>query len=157
LIQRDVVGSRSVACERVDRYELGWDPDDHHFDMDARRTDLANKQDGLAFQLDSKFWIKPQAAILKVTFTDRAPARWHVAYTDAQSGGTKGVAKTAPVENTGDGQRKTATFEIPNLAAARQFPGQMDFRLVSEGPGDLTVTMVRVIKKNWKELDRKLR
>ncbi|MCX7011980.1 MAG: hypothetical protein NTW86_05340 [Candidatus Sumerlaeota bacterium] len=157
LIQRDVDGSRSVACERVDRYKLGRDPDDHHFDMDARRTDRKNGQDGLAFQLDSKFWTQPQAAILKVTFTDRDPARWHVAYTDARSGGAKGEAKTASVENTGDGQRKTATFEIANLAAARQFPGQMDFRLVSEGPGDLTVTMVRVIKKNWKEPEHKPR
>jgi hypothetical protein len=42
------------------------------------------------------------------------------------------------VRNTGDGALKTATFDLPALAG--------EFRLVTEGPGDLTVTFVRVVK-----------
>ena len=51
------------------------------------------------------------------------------------------------VDNKGDNQRKTATFAVASLAAAGGFPGGMDFRLVAEGPADLTATMVRVIRR----------
>jgi hypothetical protein len=151
LIQRDVEGSQSVACEQVDRPPLARDAEGKHYDMDARRTDIRAGQDGLAFQLDPKFWDKPQPALLKVTFTDREETRWHVEYTDANNN----KQRTASVENAGDGERKTATFSIDSLASAGQFPGGMDFRLVAEGPGDVVVTMVRIIKKNWTEPERK--
>ncbi len=142
LVQRDVVGSQSVAVERVDRFPLGTDPKDHHFDLDARRTDRAAGQDSLAFQLDRVLWPKPAAAEIKVTYMDRAPARWHLAY----MAGVGQTLRTSAVENTGDNQRKTATFILDKLAASGSFPGEMDFRLVSEGPGDFTATMVRVIR-----------
>lgn len=123
------------------------DPPDRHYDFDARRTDIRNRQDGLAFQLDTNFWRKPERALLKVTFVDREKASWHIEYTGSQS--TKRT--TAKVQNSGDGQRKTATFAVDALAAARSFPGDMDFRLVTDGPGDVTVTMVRILKGEWKE------
>jgi hypothetical protein len=146
LVQRDVEGSRSVACERIDRHPLpNFDPPDRSWDFDARRTGLGNGQAGLAFQLDRKFWSETRPAILKVTFTDHEPATWYVEY----SGEAK--RKSAAVENSGDGQRKTATFELGPLAAARAFPGEMDFRIVTAGPGDITVTMVRILKANWRE------
>ena len=147
LVQRDVEGHRSVACERVDRFPLSMDPPDRHYDFDARRTDIRNRQDGLAFQLDTNFWRKPERALLKVTFVDREKASWHIEYTGSQS--TKRT--TSKVQNSGDGQRKTATFAVDALAAARSFPGDMDFRLVTDGPGDVTVTMVRILKGEWKE------
>lgn len=128
LAQREREGSRSVACERFDRFRLGSDPPGYNYDLDARRTDLANGQDGLAFQLDARFWPRPAPAQVKVTCTDRAKASWHVAY---------GAERTATVENTGDGALKTATFAISALPR--------DFRLATRG-GDLTVTFVRVIK-----------
>jgi hypothetical protein len=141
LLQRDVPGSRSVAAERVDRFPLGTDPKDQHFDMDARRTDRAAGQDGLGFQLHRVFWSKPAAAEIKVTYMDRAPTRWHLAY----MAGPGQTLRTSVVENIGDNQRKTATFPVPRLAAIGGFPGGIDFRLVTEGPGDLTITLVRVI------------
>lgn len=146
LIQRDVNGSRSVACERVDRHRLPRDPEGVHYDLDARRTDHANGQDGLAFQLDKAFWPRPAAAAVKVTFTDRAKATWRLVTTD----GRGRTARSAPVVNVGDGKRKTATFRIADLAAARAMPGKMDFRLITEGPGDLTVTLVRIVNPNFK-------
>ena len=146
LVQRDVPGHRSVACERIDRHPLPSDPGDRHYDYDARRTDLRNGQTGLAFQLDPKFWDRPAAALLKVTFVDREKTRWHVEYSDGRR-----RARTAALECAGDGERKTATFRLARLDAARAFPGGMDFRLAAEGPGDAAVTMVRVLKDGWKE------
>jgi len=146
LLQRDVEGHRSVPSERVDRFRLSTDPPDRHYDFDARRTDLANGQAGLAFQLDRNFWGKPGPASLKVTFVDREKAVWHVEYADAG----KAKRSTAQVSNSGDGQRKTATFRIDSISSSRSFPGLTDFRLVTGGPGDVTVTMVRIIKGDWK-------
>ncbi len=126
LIQRDAPGSRSVAAEPVDRFPL---PSERHAnatsvrDFDGRRTDVQHGQDGLLFALDRVFWDKPQPAVIKVTYTDRAPARWHVRYTDAD----RTIRHTASVENTGDGRRKTATFEIPSLSAAGLFPRDAAF------------------------------
>jgi len=146
LIQRDVDGNRSVASERVDRSPLSMDPPDRHWDLDARRTDLKNGQSGLAFQLAPKFWPKPAPALVKVTFTDREQAAWHVEHADA-AGQRRSTDK---VRNSGDGQLKTATFHIDSLAAAHSFPGQMDFRIVTDGPGDVTVTVVRVVKAEFR-------
>jgi len=146
LVQRDVPGSRSVATRRVDRFPLSMDPPGVHYDEDARRTDRASGQDGLAFRLDEVFWPRPAAALVKVTFVDQAACRWRLLTTNAAGKKIRGSA----MENSGDGQLKTATFEVSRLAAGRAFPGKMDFRLVSEGPGDLTVVMVRVVKGQWK-------
>ncbi len=142
LVQRDVDGSRSVAAERTDRHPLGRDVQGVHYDHDARRTDLAAGQDGLAFQLDERFWPGPAPAEVKVTFTDRAACRWRRVTVNAAG---EQVA-SGPVTNSGDGLRKTATFQVADLTASRAMPGEMDFRIVTEGPGDLTVTVVRVIK-----------
>jgi hypothetical protein len=130
LLQRDAPGSRSVACERIDRHPLNTDPEGYNYDLDARRTDLANRQDGLHFELQKPFWPERAPAQIKVTFTDRAAAAWHIEY--------PGGGRTAAVRNTGDNQLKTATFEIAALPP--------EFRLVTAGPGDLTVTFVRVLK-----------
>ena len=142
LIQRDVDGSRSIAAEKTQRHPLNMDPPDVHYDLDARRTDMTNGQNGLAFQLDSVFWNRPASALIKVTFVDRAKARWRLVTTDSAGK----ITESPSVENTGDGNRKTATFRVAELAAGRQFPEEMDFRLVTEGPGDLVVSVVRVIK-----------
>lgn len=145
-MQRDVDGSRSVAAERTDRHPLGSDVKGEHYDYDARRTDLGNGQDGLAFQLDEVFWPRPAPALVKVTYVDRAPARWRLVTTNTAGE----VVGSAPVENRADGQRKTATFAVADLAASHAMPGGMDFRLVTDGPGDLCCTVVRVIKADWR-------
>jgi len=142
LIQRDVPGSRSVPALKVEHHGIGNNVQKIETEFDGRCTDRANGQDGLAFQLDKIFWPKPAKATIKVTFTDLAPAGWRLVTINAKGE----IIKSAVVENTGDGQRKTATFEVSELAAKETFPGNMDLRLVTEGPGDLTVTMVRVIK-----------
>ena len=142
LIQRDVEGSRSVADLPVQRPGIADKSTQTQSDFDGRRTDQANKQDGLAFQVDQVFWPRPAQAIVKVTYTDQALTRWRLVTVNSQGR----TIQSAMVENSGDKQQKTATFTIDALAATRAFPGQMDFRLVSEGGGDLYVTMVRIIK-----------
>lgn len=132
LIQRDLPGSQSVPAERVERAPLPWEKlpkGEMAHDFDARRTDLAHGQPGLLFALDRIFWAKPAPATIKVTYIDRAPTSWHIAYTDA--GGH--ASKTAPARNTGDGKLKTATFHIPGLAAAGRFPDDAAFASVIGG------------------------
>jgi len=148
LVQRDVPGHMSTPAERIDRkYRIWTDPPERQHDFDARRTDTAKGQRGLAFQLDKRFWPKPRPAMLKVTFTDRGKSRWYVEYTD----GRGKPRRTASIDNVGGGQRRTATFSLSSIAAARGYPGGMDFRIVTEGPGDVVVTVVRLIKATWKE------
>jgi hypothetical protein len=126
LVQRYAPGSRSVPAERIDRFPLPWekrrDANETH-DFDARRTDIANGESGLLFSLDPVFWSEAGPATVKVTYTDRAAARWRLHYADA--GGK--VKQTPPVENTGDGKRKTATFRLPGLSAAGVFPNDPAF------------------------------
>ena len=147
LLQRDVSGHRSVPAERIDRkYRLPTDPSGEAYDFDARRTDIRNDQKGLAFKLDEKFWNVSQRAIIKVTFTDREKARWYLQWADADRN-----VLNAHVDNIADGQLKTATFELKGLSAQSALLEKMDLRIVTEGPGDVAVTMVRVIKPKWVE------
>ena len=126
LVQRDAPGSRSVPAERTDRFPL---PSERHrnvtqvHDFDARRTDIQNGQTGLLFGLDKVFWNAPGPATVKVTYTDRAAARWYMEYTDADGE----QQRTEAALNTGDGRRKTATFRIPSLSAAGRYPNDSGF------------------------------
>ncbi len=135
LVQRDAPGSQSVPAERFDRFPLpaerSWGLAQAH-DFDARCTDLQNGQTGLLFELDKVFWREPGPATIKVTYADRASARWHIEYSDTDGR----QQQTAAIRNTGDGRRKTATFHIPSLAAAGRFPNDADFREWLNEPPD---------------------
>jgi hypothetical protein len=126
LIQRDALGNQSVPAEPVDRFPLPSEKRQNVTsvrDFDARRTDIENGQRGLLFALDPVFWPKPQPATIKVTYTDRAPARWRIQYTDAAGK----QQQTESVENTGDGCRKTVTSRSRRLSAAGNFPNDPAF------------------------------
>jgi len=90
---------------------------------------LANRQDALHFQLKKPFWTERAPAQTKVTFAGQASATWHIEYAGERS---------RSVKNTGDSSAKTAIFDVAALPP--------EFRLVSKGPGDLTVSFVRVLK-----------
>ena len=124
LLQRDLPGSHTVPAERTDRFALHSDPKGAHYDFDARRTDVADGQDGMLFRLDRVFWPRPGPAAVKVTYTDNARAHWHIRYT---AGGGR-VMRTAAVECVADGERKTATFALDSLAALGRFPSDEGFR-----------------------------
>lgn len=137
LVQRDLPGSQSVPAERIDRHHLSSDRDVNPHDYDARRTDMAHGQNGLLFRLDRVFWPEPAPAVLKVTFTDRAATRWWVSYSD----GTTEPRRTPGISNTGEGQRKTATLDIPRLSADGRFPHDAGFQAwanaIPEDPPEL--------------------
>ena len=134
LIQRDAPGSQSVEAERIDRVPLPSEKRrgvEQVHDFDARRTDVRNGQTGLLFALDDVFWNQPGPATVKVTYVDNAATSWRIDYTDVD-----GKQRQTPVvRNTGDGQRKTATFHIPSLSAAGRFPNDAGFRTwLNESP-----------------------
>jgi len=141
LRQRDVPGSFSVACRRVDRAGLPMDAPGVAYDLDARRTDGAHGQRSLAFRLDGAFLGKAQKVVIKVTYHDASPSRWRLEYSDGAS-----LAVSPEVVNRGEGLLRTASFTVAPFAADRRFPGGMDFRLGIDGEGDAEFTFVRVVK-----------
>jgi hypothetical protein len=139
--QRDVPGSFTIACRRVERFALPMDAPNAAFDFDARRTDLARGQKSIAFRLDPVFYPVPRSAEVKVTFVDEGQARWRLEYSDGAA-----LAISPEVANQGDGRIKTANFTLPRFAPDQRFPGGMDFRLAIVGNEDAEFTMVRVMK-----------
>jgi hypothetical protein len=123
LLQRELAGSRTVPAERIDRFRVPGDAKGKNYDFDARRTDLANGQRSMLFQLDPVFWPKPSPAIVKVTAMDRAKTAWRLAYLD----GKGALQRTESVSLSGDGTRKTVTFQLPELAATRSLPPDAAF------------------------------
>ncbi|OHD61269.1 MAG: hypothetical protein A2096_07015 [Spirochaetes bacterium GWF1_41_5] len=120
LMQRDLPGSMSVPDKKIERFKLASDISEKSYDFDARRTDRANGQDGLAFILDRVFWAKPATALVKVTYTDIVAAKWLLHYADARGE----IRKSVAIENTGNGTLKTATIRIDSLAASGKFQPQ---------------------------------
>jgi hypothetical protein len=145
LLQRDVPGGMTVAVERVDRQfaagpEDGFNPSTW-YDYTARRTDLAEGSPYIYFDLDDRFQISGRA-LLKVEFRDEGDTSWRVEYM-----GYDDELKTTPgVQNTADGKIKTATFALDDARFANELPHGMDLRIVSDGPGDVTVRWVRIIR-----------
>ncbi|VGO20833.1 beta-galactosidase [Pontiella sulfatireligans] len=146
VVQRDAPGSMSVPAAATSFPRPG---DPENMDFDARRTDVENGQNGLLFGLDPVFWNTPAPCLLKVTYIDNEKIRWTVEY--SQRSGRK---RAKVIQTQGDGKRKTITLHLPELAANSIFSGNMDFRLISEGTGDLTVNMVRVIKLQHRVVSR---
>lgn len=118
LLQRERPGSRTVPAERVDHYRLPANPKDKAYDFDARRTDVANGQDGIVFFLDRVFWPQPASATLKVTVVDQAATSFRVAYAD----GAGQLQHSPSVVLPGDGTVKTVTITLPELAANGALP-----------------------------------
>lgn len=144
LYQRDVPGAMTTPAQKVTRFPLWMDPPGKNFDWDARKTDRANGQSGIAFRIDQEFFSTTQAVEIKVTHANGSLARWYLEYSDGSS-----LVKSPEVKNTGDGKWKTVTFTIPNLAADHRLPGEMDFQIKLNGEEDLAVSFVRVIKHRF--------
>lgn len=142
LHQRDLPEGMTRPAARVDRsYAMTTDPPGQTHEFDARRTDLASGNKYICFDLDDRFAMSG-GGLLKVTYCDDAKAAWAVEY----NGAGNAQSRSPAVENRGDGQRKTATFFLPDIEPSNGLPQKQDLRLVCEGPGDLTVSMVRLIR-----------
>ena len=145
LLQRDVPGGVTVPAERVERaFNSGVAPAnqlDMYHDHVARRTDRAGGSPYMYFDLDERFLV-PGAAQIKVEFRDDSDASWRLEY--LTSGDE--LASTLPVTNLNDGRVKTATFLIDDALFAGGLPHGMDFRIACDGPQDVTVRWVRLIR-----------
>ncbi len=145
LLQRDVApDGRTAPADKLDISMLKYNyPSGKGYEFHARRTDLANGSRYMYFRVEPQFLSGgPHRVQLKVTYLDGPKTSWRVEYSNPQ-----GNAATEPIETAGSQQWKTATFEIPDMAAASAFRG-MDFRIAVSGDADLPVKFVRLIKPN---------
>ncbi len=111
---------------------------------EARRTDHALGSDYMYFGVDDKFLKGGRNSVqIKVTYWDDNTSTWWIEY---DSAGEDAYKRSASIENTGDGQWKTATFEIEDAGFGDRQRQGMDFRIYNGGEADLTVRFVRLIK-----------
>ncbi len=144
LIQRDIAGGMTVPTERVFRaFDAGgaWQTPSLYYDDTARRTDFASNNNYIYFALDDRFTTSGSVQI-KVEMLDNSQTSWHLDYYN--SSGV--LSSTRSIVNANDNQKKTYTITLNNPTFSNQFNSAMDFRLVNEGPGNITVRWVRLVR-----------
>ncbi len=144
LVQREVdEGGRAQPAYRV-AYPREFASINGEFSHEAARTDRAGGNNCIYFGVDDRFLKGGRNPVqVKVTWWDDAPGKWWIEY-DAAGG--EAYRKTRVVDQAGDGAWKTTTLEMPDAGFGNRQKGGMDFRIVTGGPGDLTVRFVRVIR-----------
>lgn len=145
LTQRDLPGGETVPAERTFReyYAGGYHgsgPDEWYDDL-ARRTDIASDNSFIYFDLDDSFIING-AVQIKVEITDNSDAVWHLDFTNTNHQ----LVSTDTFSNQNDGTIKTVTFSINQASFLNGFDNGMDFRIVCDGPGDVSVRWVRLVR-----------
>lgn len=146
LRQRDVPGGVTVPTERVSRqFNSGCLSNGQaslYYDDVARRTDIASGNGSICFDLDDRFVVTGTVAI-KVETRDDDDAAWRIEYVSTH----RERVLTPVFRNLGDGKVRTVTFTIPDAVFANGMDHGMDFRIVCDGPGNVTVRWVRVIRQ----------
>jgi hypothetical protein len=147
LYQRDVPGGMTVPTERVDReFNAGsiTDGAEGAFSDDtARRTDVASGERSIFFDLDDRFDVSG-AVEIKVEIVDASQAAWYLEYVDR----TGETVRTDAYTGQGDGVVRTVTFTLDSPRFAGDLVNDMDFRIRCEGPGDVTVRWVRLVRQD---------
>ncbi len=142
MIQRDLPGGMTKPANRLERtYAMTTDPEGMHYEFNARRTDCASNNNYIYFDVDDRFRCD-DGALVKITYLDNSAARWSVEYMD-----NHGEASTDVVEGENNGEIKTATFYLPHIQLENELPHQQDLRIACQGPEDVTVMFVRVIRR----------
>ena len=142
LRQRDLPGGMTVPTERVDRtFDAGASPTDQWYDYMARRTDVDEGSPYIYFDLDDRILVNGPVEI-RVEYVDRTPAVWHIDYVDGQGN----VRASPAVINHNDGELRTAIIYLPDIVFVNAFDEGMDFRIVADGPENVVVRWVRVIR-----------
>ncbi len=140
LYQRDRDGARTTPVDRVEQHPKMYPaPESHRFDYTARQTDRAAGQDRIGFALDDRFLAGgPHRVAIKVTFRDRANARWALAWRTPQG---EALRET----QCGDsGEHRTATFFLDDAVFdARGMDCDFEIRALD---GDAAISFVRAIK-----------
>lgn len=145
LYQRDVSGAMTVPTERFDRdFNAGsiGDTDEGAFYDDlARRTDVANEQPAMCFDLDDRFTTTGDVEV-KVEIRDDNRASWHLEHADAAGS----LVSTPSFTGEGDGAIRTVTFTLDDFRFANDLEHGMDLRIVCDGSEDVTVRWMRVVR-----------
>ncbi len=146
LKQRDVPGGVTVPADRVDREfnsgAVAAGQTALYYDYTARRTDVAGGNPHICFDLDDRFTVSGPVQI-KVEIKDESSAGWRIEYADTRGG----ITATPSFRGHADGKVKTVTFTIPDAVFANRLESGMDFRIVCEGPGDVSARWVRLIRQ----------
>ncbi len=145
LMQRDLPGGITVATQRTFReFNSGGSQSigpDQWYDDVARRTDVSTGNPYIYFDLDDRFHVSGTVQI-KVEILDDNQASWHLDYTNTNYD----VVSTEIFTNQGDGGIKTVTFEIYHPSFLNGLDNGMDFRIACDGPDDVTVRWVRLVR-----------
>lgn len=146
LKQRDLPGGQTVPAQRHFReFNAGSDyqaaTSDWYDDL-ARRTDVASSNPYIFFDLDDRFQTHG-AVQIKVEILDNSGASWHLEYLNQQNE----LTETNRFYNRADGKIKTVTFTLPEPRFANGLSSGMDFRIACDGPGDVTVRWVRLVRQ----------
>jgi hypothetical protein len=141
LIQRDVPGGMTQPARRIDRTYWPGGTRDAMYDYFARRTDTAGGNGYIYFNIDDRFKCTGPVDIKVEVFCD-TDAAWHLEYTSP----VRPDEATAQVHLPEDGRVRTVTFTLDNARFANALDHDMDFRIVCDGPEDLTVQWVRVVR-----------
>lgn len=147
LTQRDFPRGMTVPTQRTFREfyagsNHGAGPDQWYDDL-ARRTDIESGNDFIYFDLDDRFNVSG-AVQIKVEILDDSQTSWHIEYTNTQHN----LTSTDAYPNQGDGMIKTVSFTINEPSFLNGLENNMDFRIVCDGPGDVTVRWVRLVRMN---------
>jgi hypothetical protein len=145
LMQRDLPGGMTVPTQQEFReFNAGGNyqgPPSTWYDYLARRTDVESGNQYIFFDLDDGFIVNG-SAMIKVEILDDSNAAWHIDYTNRDFE----IAATPAYQNTGDGTVKTVTFDISDPIFVNGLENEVDFRIASDGPGDVSVRWVRLVR-----------
>ena len=107
---------------------------------------IFKKDKYIYFNVDDRFKVAGPVQI-KVEINDEANCRWRIEYTSPDAT----LNSTRWVQTKNDGRVRTVTFRIDDIKFANAQPSGMDFRIACDGPEDVTVQWVRVMRDNVPE------
>ncbi|KAA1415883.1 hypothetical protein F0U44_19805 [Nocardioides humilatus] len=140
LVQRDIAADGTPV-----RGSLVRQGDPHPYNgrsYESLRTDVANGQDRIYFDVDDQFLgPDPGEVELKVTYRDYAGRSWRVGYRSS----AHTVVLSPPVAGSGDGSLRTVTFAVSDASFDDGLAASTDFYLEAV-TGDLEASFVRVVK-----------
>jgi hypothetical protein len=142
LLQRDVPGGMTVSTQKTEReYDAGHSPDGEWYDYVARRTDIAGGNPNIYFNLDDRF-VTAGPVDIKIEIVDENRSPWHIEYNSAGN-----AAESTPAfTGRGDGNIRTITFTLHDAQFSNALDHNMDFRIVADGPDNVVVRWVRVVR-----------
>lgn len=112
------------------------------YTYEARRTDRETGNRDICFRIDESF-LKggPHKVVVMVTYLDRGRSRWTLKY---DSG--RGPAAPGAITLTDTGKIRTAVLRIADIHFGGAQRQGMDFRITADGPDDVAVQLVRVLR-----------